>query len=393
MSKQTMDDREMNVQDAISECLELAAQLEQRGEFESAIPLYEQAEASGARSWIPHSRHLQTLHLLGRLSEAEELVSDYLRRNPDPPGAALNDFGVLKAEQGKFTDAIKCFFRALRSPHPPAPALVLGSLAYVLYVENRMPECAKVCDRVLRLDPDELRAHYILSLVESRSLCEAQRRPAAGMVCDGARVEAFPFLCLDGQPPAKHRARIEGDFPAVHLEDPAARSGAGKHWGVLLRSGDDTWCGLSEPLGSAANEARLVLRVPTEFCLVQRRRWVRVLATGSIARLEVRSFPPGVAPFEVQEIVELNLSGGGAAVRTVPELPRGTEVVLVLKLDETEQIEVSARVSRIGRPSAAEPYSGLSFVELSESNREKIARFVHQVQLDRKRGKAHVVRA
>ena len=258
------------------------------------------------------------------------------RRNPEAPGAALNDFGVLKAEQSKFTDAIKCFFRALRAPHPPAPALVLGSLAYVLYVENRTVECAKVCDRVLRLDPDELRAHYILSLVESRSARETQNRPAAGTVCDGARVEAFPFLCLDGQSTVKQRARIEGDFPAVHLQDPAAGSGRGNHWGVLLRSEEGMWCGLSKPLSNGANGARLALRVPTDFCLVQRRCWVRVLATGSIARLEVRSFPPGVTPFEVQDLVELNLSGGGAAVRTVPELPRGTEVVLVLKLDEAE---------------------------------------------------------
>lgn len=388
-----MDDLEMNVQDAINECLELARKLEQRGELEAALPLYQQAEASDARSWVPHSRHVRTLHRLGQFSAAEELISDYLRRNPEPPGAALNDFGVVKAEQGKFTDAIKCFFRALRSPDPPAPALVLGNLAYVLYVENRTTECAKVCDRVLRLDPDELRAHYILSLVESTSLREAQLRPAASVTCEGARVEVFSFLCLDGQPPAKHRAKIEGECSAIHLRDSAAQTGAGKHWGVLLRSGEDMWCGLSEPLGSAANEARLVLRVPAEFCLVQRRRWVRVLATGSIAELRVRSFPPGAAPFEVQEIVELNLSGGGAAVRTVPELPRGTEVVLVLKLDEAKEIEVSARVTRICRPSAAEPYSGLSFVKLSENNREKIARFVHRVQLNRKRGKARVAHA
>ena len=129
------------------------------------------------------------------------------------------------------------------------------------------------------------------------------------------------------------------------------------------------------------------------ICLVQRRRWVRVLATGSIARLEVRSFPPGATPCEVQEMVELNLSGGGAAVRTVPELPRGTEVVLVLKLGETEELEVCARVTRICRPSAAEPYAGLSFVKLSENTREKIARFVHRVQLDRKRGMAHIAGA
>ena len=81
-----MDDREMNVPDTINEGIELARQLEQRGEFEAALPLYQQAEASDARSWIPHSRHLRTLHQLGRFSEAEELVSDYLRRNPQAPG-------------------------------------------------------------------------------------------------------------------------------------------------------------------------------------------------------------------------------------------------------------------------------------------------------------------
>ncbi|MCZ6651414.1 MAG: PilZ domain-containing protein [Planctomycetota bacterium] len=380
----------MSEHDALNDCLESARELELRDDFESPATLDEHAETVDAAAWIAHSGHVRVLHRAGRVAEAEEIVCDYLGRTQDPLGAALNDFGVLKAEQGKYTDAIKCFFRALRSPHPPAPALVLGNLAYVLYVENRTAECAKVCDKVLRLDPDEFRAHYILSLVESMSSREAQLRPAASVACDGALVEAFPFLCLDGQPPARHRARIDGDSSTVRLADPAARTGAGKHWGVLLQFGEDMWCGLSEPLSSVPAEARLVLHLPTEFCFVQRRQWVRVLATGSIAELRVRSFPAGVAPFELQKIVELNLSGGGAAVRTVPELPCGTEVVLVLKLDETEQIEVSARVSRIGRPSAAEPYSGLSFVKLSENNREKIARLVHRVQLDRKCGKAHV---
>ena len=83
----------MNTQDTINESLELARKLEQRGEFEAALPLYEQAEASDARSWIPHSRHVRTLHLLGRISKAEELITDYLRRNPEAPGAALHDFG------------------------------------------------------------------------------------------------------------------------------------------------------------------------------------------------------------------------------------------------------------------------------------------------------------
>ena len=380
----------MSTHDALNDCLESALELELRGEFESAAAAYEHAETVDAVSWIPHSGHIRMLHRAGRVAQAEEIVSDYLRRVQNPPGAAHNDFGVLKAELGKFADAIKCFFRALRSPHPPAPAFVLGNLAYVLYLEKRTTECAKVCEMVLRAEPDELRAHYILSLLESMSLREAQLRPAAGIACDGARAEAFPFLCLDGQPPAKHRARIDGDSATIRLENPAAGTDAGKHWGILLRSKEDMWCGLSEPLGSAAHEAPLALRVPTEYCLVQRRQWVRVLATGSIAELRIRSFPPGVTPFEVQEIVELNLSGGGAAVRTVPELPRGTEVVLVLKLNEAEEIEVSARVSRICRPLAAEPYSGLSFVQLSENNRERIARFVHHVQLDRKRGKAHI---
>ena len=110
-----MDDREINVQDAINECLELARQLEQRGEFEAALPLYQQAEASDALSWVPHSRHVRTLHRLGQFSAAEELVSDYLRRNPEAPGAALNDFGVLKAEQANHFFLLRARKRKLAS--------------------------------------------------------------------------------------------------------------------------------------------------------------------------------------------------------------------------------------------------------------------------------------
>ena len=192
----------------------------------------------------------------------------------------------------------------------------------------------------------------------------------------------------------KHRAKVVGeDDRSVRLDAPTAQTGAWKHWGILVNSRGRQWCGFSERCGEATADATLAVRLPGEFYLVQRRRWVRVLATGSIARLQVRSFPPGVEPFEVQEIVELNLSGGGAAVRMVPELPRGTEVVLVVKLDEMEEIEVLARVTRMCRPSTAKPYSGLSFVKISETNREKIARFVHRVQLDRRRGTAHVAPA
>ncbi len=382
----------MSEHDALNDCLDSARELELRRDCESAVTVCEQAV--DALSWIPHSRHLRTLHQLGRISEAEELVIDYLRRNPEPPGAALNDFGVLKAEQGKFTDAIKCFSRAMRSPLPPAAPLALGNLAYVLHAAGRAKECAKVCDSVLRTDPDEIRAHYVLSLAESVALGESPSTPAADIVRGGEEVEVFPLLRFEGEPMTKHPAKVVGeDDRYVRLDTPTAQTGAWKHWGILVSSRGRQWCGFSERCGEATADASLAVRLPGEFYLVQRRRWVRVLATGSIARLEVRSFPPGVAPFEVEKLVELNLSGGGAAVRTVPGLPRGTEVVLVLKLDETEQVEVSARVTRICRPSSAKPYSGLSFVKLSETNREKIARFVHRVQLDRKRGTAHVARA
>ncbi len=313
--------------------------------------------------------------------------------------SSLNDLGVIKAEQGLPWDAARCFVRALRSSSPPCVSLVLGNLAYVLYLENRTAACASACDSALQLDPDDSRPHFLLSAVESIAY-EGGSRPVCSVVRQGMGVQVFRLLRFEDQRMTTYHGKAVGEEePRVRLAEPVPLTRPATPFGFLATYGDELWCGFREnaagaagsnPLRGRTAETNPVLHLPCTFYRVQRRRWVRVLATGGIARLEVRSFPPGVVPFEVEKLAELNLSGGGAAVRTVPQLPCGTEVTLILKLDDQEDLEVQARVSRIGRPQAAEAYSGLTFTRVDEKDRDKIARFINRVQLDRKRGGAHL---
>lgn len=375
----------MSVLDTVRACLESARELEREGQFEAALSLYQRAEELDSSSWATRSCHLRALYQSGRIADAEGLLSDYLGSVQPAPRAALNDLGVIKAEQGEPTGALNCFVEALRSSSSASGSLVLGNLAYVLYTGGRKNECAKACDNALRLDPDESRAHYILSVVESTRY-ETRSRLASRIVREGAVVQVFRLLRWDGQSMTKHQARIlSEEDPQLQLVEPVLLTRPGTHWGILATYRDELWCAFSRQCGGGTSDGNPVMPLPDEFHLVQRRRWVRVPATGAIARIEIRSFPSGVAPFELAELLELNLSAGGAAVRTVPELPRDTEVSLFLELDQQKEIEVAARVTRITRPQAAEAYSALAFVNLEEKKREEIAHFVHSVQLDRRR--------
>lgn len=381
----------MNGPSRLNVHLAAAEELERQGDFEAALSQYEQAQDVDNASWPARARHLQLLYQLNRLGDAKQVVSDFLDDCEEPLGAAFNDLGVIEAEQGEHHQAMKRFVRSLRSALPASSSVALGNLAYVLYAADSKKECADVCESALRLDPDETRAHFILSLIESARLYDARRRKGSELVHEGEGVEVFALLRFDGQPMATHRAKVvaEGGL-CVYLANRVALSRPGTGWGILVRREDELWCGFSQQVGESTAAAGPIMHLPEDFYLVQRRRWVRTFATGGLARLTVRSFPRGVVPVEVEKFDELNLSAGGAAVRTVPKLPRGTVVSLFLKLDDEPEIEVLARVTRIGQPEAADPYSALTFSNLEERQRDQIARFVNNVQLSRKRGTAPI---
>ena len=125
--------------------------------------------------------------------------------------------------------------------------------------------------------------------------------------------------------------------------------------------------------------------LPEVFDMIQRRSWVRVTNTGAIQGIRIDSLPPECTQLESPEFYEVDLSANGAALRTEPPLPVNAYVCLLLKLDEHEEIEVPARVVRICTPADARPYAALSFVRCPENVRDRIARFLHHVQLQRRR--------
>ena len=383
----------MDHSETVQAVLDSAGQLEKRGNLESALLLYVEAEQAEGPCWPLRSAHARALYRLSRSADAEATLSDFVDSAASPPGAALNDLGIIKAEHEDRIGAMKCLVRALRCDRPLASPHVLGNLAHVLLRDGRTRECADACNKTLAIDPDETRAHYVLSLIESQRLREARLRPTLKVLGDSRIVQVFRTLLWHGQPMTKHDAMIVGeDALRVRIAAAVDLTSSRTDWGVLVTRGDELWCGFAQQCRGKTGGNATLIELPRELHLVQRRRWVRVLATAGLARIEVRSLPNGVEPFAIQMLTEINLSAGGVAVRTVPELPEYADVTVFLNLGRDGEIECRGQVERIGRPEAAEAYSVLVFSNMAQQDHDKIARFVNSVQLDRKRGAALTVR-
>ena len=245
----------MDAFDTLDACLESARQLEQQGDFEATLSLYERAEELDNMSWVTRSGHLRVLYQLDRVAEAQRLLDDYLKSVEPAPGAALNDLGVIKAEQGLPWDAARCFVRALRSSCPPCVSSVLGNLAYVLYLENRAAACASACDSALQLDPDDSRPHFLLSAVESMRY-EGRSRSVCSVVKEGMGVQVFRLLRFEDQRMTTYHGKAVGEEePRVRLAEPVPLTRPATPFGFLVTYGDELWCGFSRECGGRTAEA------------------------------------------------------------------------------------------------------------------------------------------
>jgi tetratricopeptide (TPR) repeat protein len=99
--------------------------------------------------------------LEGRLGEAEEVLLKALQL--DPELAKTHFFlGMAYKSQGDYERALE-HLRSAESRYP-RDRVVLNQIGRILFLERRFQEAVDVLNRVIRIDPEDLQAHYNLML-------------------------------------------------------------------------------------------------------------------------------------------------------------------------------------------------------------------------------------
>ncbi|HEX4273150.1 MAG TPA: tetratricopeptide repeat protein, partial [Rhizomicrobium sp.] len=104
-------------------------------------------------------------HRAGRLDQAERLYRQILRVDA-ASFPALHMLGFLKAQQGKYDDAITLLHKAVRK-NPTDPA-ALAHYAHALMAAQRFGDALAAYDRLLALQPNHFEAHYNRGVILSQ---------------------------------------------------------------------------------------------------------------------------------------------------------------------------------------------------------------------------------
>ena len=104
-------------------------------------------------------------HRAGRLDQAEKLYREVLRADAGN-FPALHMLGFLKAQQGRYDDAIVLLHKAVRK-NPTDPA-ALAHYAHALMAAQRFKEALAAYDRLLAIEPRHFEAHYNRGVIFSR---------------------------------------------------------------------------------------------------------------------------------------------------------------------------------------------------------------------------------
>jgi predicted O-linked N-acetylglucosamine transferase (SPINDLY family) len=110
-------------------------------------------------------------HRVGRLDQAEKLYRQVLRADA-ANFPALHMLGFLKAQQGRYADAIPLLSKAVRKN--PADAAALAHYARALMAGQQPNEALAAYDRLLEMQPANFEAHYNRGVILSQQRKHAE---------------------------------------------------------------------------------------------------------------------------------------------------------------------------------------------------------------------------
>lgn len=128
------------------------------------IALEEAHKALSIKSDYAPAHNLMALvnMALGQNAQAEASFQEALRLAPNNPEFA-NNYGWFLCQSGRIKAAFPYFERALRNPLYKTPAVALNNMGICALMDQDDVAGESYLLRALKLDPDNLRAHYLLA--------------------------------------------------------------------------------------------------------------------------------------------------------------------------------------------------------------------------------------
>jgi tetratricopeptide (TPR) repeat protein len=125
---------------------------------ERAFMKVTEIEPGYADGWINAAR---AAIVEGNLDQAQAMLDEGLKRGPDLARAHFFQGQVLKS-RGLYDEALKHFRRA--HDQYPRDRVILNEMGRVLFLQEKHAEAVEVLKKVMKVDPEDLMAHYNLML-------------------------------------------------------------------------------------------------------------------------------------------------------------------------------------------------------------------------------------
>jgi tetratricopeptide (TPR) repeat protein len=125
---------------------------------ETAFLKVTEIEPGYADGWINAAR---AAIVEGNLDQAQAMLDEGLKRGPDLARAHFFQGQVLKS-RGLYDEALKHFRRA--HDQYPRDRVLLNEMGRVLFLQEKHTEAVEVLKKVMKVDPEDLMAHYNLML-------------------------------------------------------------------------------------------------------------------------------------------------------------------------------------------------------------------------------------
>ncbi len=358
--------------------------LRQEGDAAGALDVIE-----AARRESPDELALADLaaeiHLgAGELELAVRAYEGFLERNPSNP-KALNNYACMLLEARRPKQAVENLLKAFELEESNVD--IQCNLAQAFKDLGLIDEATKVCEKLLELNSNEPRPHYILEL----EIAESGWKPSATRF----RVGKVIHLLRRNQPiwegaAPVYASRIEELRPdrlivsAPEVDDILVPFPAGSRIILGYKKKKSFWGCVVEVAETPEGGRQILLTRPRRMRKVQKRKHFRILWPGLLREATLKSVPEGHEKPDIDDddVVEQDVSATGMSLLANAEVVKGSVFDLTLG-SEDDELTCDGTVVRCKQISPGGFEIGLQFTGLSHEDQDRIAGFVFGKRLEK----------
>lgn len=358
------------------------------GEIDKAIEEYQKANVLQPDNSEVHNFLGTAYYEKGMIHKAEEEYKKAIRLQSDNAGV-YNNLGIIYSEQNMLDEALELHKKAVELS--PSDSVFRSNLGVILSQMGLKKEAENEFLKALKLNPNEITAHYCLGMeIQHKGTLEVGQ-----ILKIGTLLKIQPALNMK----LKDYRRVYSTKIEEVEEDTIVIS-APTHKGVVIpfRPGQQLIAGVSKEdalygfytnvteRGKINDMPVLRIKKGKHSKRIQRRKYVRIDGISQVDLKILKRSGGGdeVIYFDKRKVREKNISGGGMLILSPTILAMGTILEISVSLPHFGMIRTVGEVVRVQK--VEDEYEiGISFINLSEKDREKIIKYVYQRQVELRR--------